>query len=167
MTSDTDTTYYFSVDSVNFLEILDMFADFFIEPLLRKDQIDKEINAIESESTKNLLSEFWISVEMVKKCMFDDYPVNHYTCGTKKMLGVDNNYILMKEFFDKYYSANIMNLILFVNDKFTDVQIIDSVHGTIVNCGFNSSTVLLAGGVSYSTNATIDGVTTNYVGGCP
>ena len=125
MTSDIDTTYYFSVDSVNFLEILDMFSDFFIEPLLRKDQIDKEINAIESESTKNLLSESWISVEMVKKCMFDDYPINHYTCGTKEMLGVDNNYILMKEFFDKYYSANIMNLILFVNDKFTDVQIID------------------------------------------
>lgn len=125
MTSDTDTTYYFSVDSANFLEILDMFADFFIEPLLRKDQIDKEINAIDSESTKNLLSESWISVEMVKKCMFDDYPINHYTCGTKKMLNVDNNYILMKEFFEKYYSANIMNLILFVNDKFTDEQIID------------------------------------------
>jgi insulysin len=130
MTSDTDTTYYFSVDTSNFLEILDMFSDFFIEPLLRKDQIDKEINAIDSESTKNLLSESWISVEMVKKCMFDDYPINHYTCGTKKMLGVDNNYILMKEFFDKYYSANIMQLILFINDKFTDTQIIDFLHNS-------------------------------------
>jgi insulysin len=125
MTSDTDTTYYFTVDSSNFLQILDMFSDFFIEPLLRKDQIDKEINAIDSESTKNLLSDSWISVEMVKKCIFDDYPINHYTCGTKKLLGVDNNYILMKEFFDKYYSANIMHLILYVNNKFTDDEIID------------------------------------------
>jgi len=130
MTSDTDTTYYFSCDSSKFLDILDMFADFFVEPLLRKDQIDKEINAVASESKKNLLSDTWISIEMIKKCIFDDYPINHYTCGTKKLLDVENNYILIKEFFDKYYSANIMNLILYINDKFTDDKIIDFLDNT-------------------------------------
>jgi Fe-S cluster biogenesis protein NfuA len=50
---------------------------------------------------------------------------------------------------------------------FTNVEIIDSVHGTIANCGFNSSAVSETTGVSYTTNATIYGVTTNYVEGCP
>ena len=50
---------------------------------------------------------------------------------------------------------------------FTEVQIIDSVHGTISNCGFNSSSVSQTSGVSYTGNATIDGVTTNYIDACP
>jgi dipeptidase len=50
---------------------------------------------------------------------------------------------------------------------FTEVQIIDSVHGTISSCGFNSANVAETTGVSYTTNATIDGVTTNYIDACP
>jgi hypothetical protein len=50
---------------------------------------------------------------------------------------------------------------------FTEVQIIDSVYGTISNCAFNSSSVSRTIGVTYSNNATIDGITTNYTDGCP
>jgi hypothetical protein len=50
---------------------------------------------------------------------------------------------------------------------YTEVQIIDSVHGTISSCGFNSANVAETTGVSYTANATIDGVTTNYTDGCP
>ena len=110
-----------------------MFADFFIEPLLRKDNIDKEINAIDSESTKNLLSSEWISLEMIKKCLFDDYPINHYTCGTKNTLNVKNNEILMRDFFEKYYSSNLMHLILFVNNKFTESDLLKFLDKSFVN----------------------------------
>ena len=130
MTSDTDTTYYFTVNENYFFNVLDMFADFFVSPLLRKDNIDKEINAIDSESTKNLLSESWISFEMVKKCLFDDHPINHYTCGTKDTLNVKNNDKLMLDFFEKYYSANLMNLVLFVNNKFDDKKILTFLNET-------------------------------------
>jgi hypothetical protein len=50
---------------------------------------------------------------------------------------------------------------------FTNVEIIDSENGTISNCALNSSTVSNLSGVSYTGNATIDGVTTNYVDSCP
>ena len=50
---------------------------------------------------------------------------------------------------------------------FTEVQIVDSVNGTISNCGFGSSSVSNLSGVSYTSNATIDGITTNYTDGCP
>jgi len=50
---------------------------------------------------------------------------------------------------------------------FTNVAIIDSVHGTISDCGFNSATITESTGVYYTSNATIDGVTTNYIDGCP
>lgn len=133
MTSDTDTTYYFTVDDKYFLNVLDMFADFFIEPLLRKDYIDKEINAIDSESKKNLLSESWILLQMIQKCLFDDFPINHYTCGTHETLNVKNNDILMNDFFNKYYSSNLMHLILFVNNKFSDDDILNFLNKTFNN----------------------------------
>jgi hypothetical protein len=50
---------------------------------------------------------------------------------------------------------------------FTEVQIIDSVYGGIYNCGFNNSSVSQLSGVSYTSSATIDGVTTNYIDACP
>jgi len=49
---------------------------------------------------------------------------------------------------------------------FTEVQIIDSVHGGNYNCGFNSSSILTSS-VSYTSNATVDGITTNYIDACP
>jgi hypothetical protein len=49
---------------------------------------------------------------------------------------------------------------------FTNVQIADSVHGIISGCNFNSANIG-SGDLSYTSNASIDGVTTNYIDGCP
>lgn len=116
MTSDMDTTYYFTVESTNFLSSLDMFAHFFIDPLFIKEYVDKEISSVNSEAIKNILDENWISQEMIKKSLLDDFPINHFTCGNKKTLSIKNIDILVKEFFDKYYSSNLMHLILFINN---------------------------------------------------
>ena len=48
---------------------------------------------------------------------------------------------------------------------YTNVAIYDSVHGNISNCNFNSAFIGSAD-VSYTSNATIDGVTNNYVDEC-
>jgi hypothetical protein len=69
------------------------------------------------------------------------------------------------------FSVNSGDLITYelisTSTDYTEVQIIDSAYGTISNCGLNSSSVSRIIGVTYSSNATIDGVTTNYIDGCP
>jgi hypothetical protein len=50
--------------------------------------------------------------------------------------------------------------------NFTIVQISDSVHGTISNCNYNSA-YIGSGDVSYTSNASIDGTTTDDIFGCP
>jgi insulysin len=57
MTSDSDTTYYFTISDNKFLTILDMFSWFFIDPLLKKDGVEREVNAVDSESKKNLIDD--------------------------------------------------------------------------------------------------------------
>jgi insulysin len=135
-TSDVDTTYYFNIGSDKFLNILDMFSWFFIKPLLLKDGIEREVNAVDSEAKKNLLDDAWIFHEIIKKNMLEDHPINHFTCGNKDFLAGDDLHEKVKDFFDKYYSSNIMYLIVFINDKIDKniliTQIVDT-FGKIEN----------------------------------
>jgi insulysin len=53
------TNYHFDVLSQNFEEVLDMFAQFFIEPLFTETATERELNAVHSEHTKNLHNDSW------------------------------------------------------------------------------------------------------------
>ena len=130
MTSDTDTTYYFTINDKKFTNVLDMFAWFFIDPLLKTDGIDREVSAVDSESKKNLLDDGWIFHEILKKTMSDSHPINHYTCGDKDTLVGDNLREQVKSFFDEYYSSNLMNLIIFKNKNIDTSILLDQINDT-------------------------------------
>lgn len=130
MTADSDTTYYFSIIDNKFLDALDMFSWFFIDPLLKKESIEKEINAVDSESKKNLLDEGWIFNEILKLTMNINHPINHYTCGDNESLVGDDLIDKVKDFFNKYYSSNLMRLIVFTNKKITTELLFDKIKNT-------------------------------------
>ncbi len=130
MTADTDTTYYFGIGSQKYLSVLDMFSWFFIKPLLRQDCIEREVNAVDSEAKKNLLDDMWIFQEMIKTTMNVNHPINHFTCGNKDTLKGDDLRDKVKDFFDTYYSSNIMNLILFINNDIDKSALINQVKDT-------------------------------------
>jgi insulysin len=129
-TSDSDTTYYFIINDSKFLNILDMFSWFFIDPLLKQDGIEREVNAVDSESKKNLLDDGWIFYEVFKKTMSDVHPINHYTCGDNLTLKGDDLRDKVKEFFDRYYSSNLMNLIIFKNNKINLETLLKQINET-------------------------------------
>ena len=53
-TSMTDTNYHFEVANDKFGEALDIFAQFFLCPLLGESQADREMNAVDSEYNMSL-----------------------------------------------------------------------------------------------------------------
>jgi insulysin len=130
MTADTDTTYYFGIGSNKYLSVLDMFSWFFIKPLLRKDGIEREVNAVDSEAKKNLLDDMWIFQEMIKTTMNQNHPINHFTCGNKDTLKGEDLRERVKDFFNKYYSSNIMHLILFVNNDIDKIVLMNQIKDT-------------------------------------
>ncbi len=65
-TSMENTNYYFDVQQEHFPGALDRFAQFFIKPLFTKDATDRELNAIESENSKNLQNDMWRSFQLEK-----------------------------------------------------------------------------------------------------
>jgi len=54
MTSEEDTMYYFDVNSAALEGALQIFSEFFIEPLFLADSLEREINIVESEFRKNV-----------------------------------------------------------------------------------------------------------------
>ena len=115
-TSDVNTMYYFTSSHKYYEELLDIFLYFFIDPLLKKECVNKEVNAVDSESKKNLQDDNWVLSEISKKIFMKDHPINHYTCGDKTTLKGDIHKDV-KEFFTKYYSSDLMHLVLFINNN--------------------------------------------------
>ncbi len=66
-TSAEDTNYHFDVQSAHFEPALDRFAQFFVCPLISRDGVDREMNAVDSENSKNLNSDSWRSMQVMTR----------------------------------------------------------------------------------------------------
>lgn len=115
-TSDTDTNYHFTIGPEKFPITLDKFSQFFREPLLKSEYVNKEINAVDSEAKKNLLDDVWIQLELYKTLLQDSHPINHFTCGDLESLKISNIEEELKKFHDTYYDAKYMTLAVFINN---------------------------------------------------
>eukprot|EP00345_Euplotes_harpa_P014178 CAMPEP_0168345374 /NCGR_PEP_ID=MMETSP0213-20121227/17517_1 /TAXON_ID=151035 /ORGANISM="Euplotes harpa, Strain FSP1.4" /LENGTH=110 /DNA_ID=CAMNT_0008353581 /DNA_START=123 /DNA_END=452 /DNA_ORIENTATION=- len=58
-TNNINTNFHFSIANESLEQGLDIFSHVFISPLLDKDCIEKEMNAVNSEHEKNLQSDDW------------------------------------------------------------------------------------------------------------
>jgi len=116
-TSNTDTNYYFICSTDTYLDNLDKFGNFLVDPLLSKEYINKEIENVNSESNKNIVDNDWLSLEIIKTLINPKHPVNHYTAGTTHSLSIPNIYEELKNFKNENYTADRMSLVLFINDE--------------------------------------------------
>jgi insulysin len=111
-TADTHTNYYFSVNPNKFLEILDLFGHFFIDPLLNKNAIEREMNAVNAEHEKNINNDDWRIQQMGKIMTGFNSPIHNFNTGSLESLKNDNMNQLMNDFYQQYYSANNMTLVV-------------------------------------------------------
>ena len=64
-TAEDYTNYYFDIKNENFEEALDIFSQFFKQPLFTESATDREMNAVDSEFKRNLSNEArrWIQIQ--------------------------------------------------------------------------------------------------------
>lgn len=124
-----DTTkYYFDVTPDKFEGALDRFAQFFIAPLYTESATEKEINAIESENQKNAQTDVWRIKSAGKSLLDKKHPYSKFGTGNKwtlwentKANGVNIREELLK-FQDRWYSANVMGLVVFGRDSLDELE---------------------------------------------
>lgn len=119
-TSSTNTVYYFNVPNFSFEHILDIFCNFFVEPLFNVNSVEKEVNSINSEHEKNIDQDNWRMHHISHKFFNKDNPGKKFSTGNNDTLLYDGIYKLQKaccDFFNKYYSSNRMILYIYNNKK--------------------------------------------------
>ncbi|CAI5471466.1 unnamed protein product [Closterium sp. Yama58-4] len=127
-TAAENTNYQFDVAAEFLDEALDRFAQFFICPLMSADATNREINAVHSEHTKNLISDPWRINQLQKSFCSPQHPFYKFNVGsleTLKEVPEANGRDIRQElitFYDKYYSANLMHLVVYGKDSLASLR---------------------------------------------
>eukprot|EP00283_Hemiselmis_rufescens_P014323 CAMPEP_0173441206 /NCGR_PEP_ID=MMETSP1357-20121228/23831_1 /TAXON_ID=77926 /ORGANISM="Hemiselmis rufescens, Strain PCC563" /LENGTH=1140 /DNA_ID=CAMNT_0014406771 /DNA_START=93 /DNA_END=3515 /DNA_ORIENTATION=+ len=127
-TSPEDTNYHFSVNQDSLEPALDIFSQFFVSPLFTAAATGRELNAIESEHSKNLQTDLWRSNQILKLRGNQKHPYAKFGTGNKFTLEQNTkaeNIDLRSEllaFHSKYYSANQMALCVLGKESLDTLQ---------------------------------------------
>ncbi|XP_035920019.1 nardilysin-like isoform X2 [Anopheles stephensi] len=108
-----ETTFYFEIDEAHLEGALDRFASLFTEPLMLRDSVCRERDAVESEfqTNKNRFSS--AREQLVASLGRDDHPISLFSWGNletlKKNITDDELYSELHNFQRRHYSAHRMH----------------------------------------------------------
>ncbi len=104
------TCFYYNILSDNFEKSLDIFSQFFIDPLFSIDSIDREMHAVDSEFWNSYNSDDRRLDAVTRKLMNPSHYASRFSCGNLKTLKRNDIYERLIEFYNKNYSSNLMTL---------------------------------------------------------
>lgn len=116
-TSNIYTGYYFTSNKKEiFYELIKYFSNLFINPNFDKETILNEIENVNSEFLLDKNEDHYIYNNILKLNIIKDYNYK-FSIGNKETLLNNNIFNNLKNFFEKYYYAENMNLFIFNKDK--------------------------------------------------
>ncbi|XP_065906248.1 nardilysin-like [Dysidea avara] len=135
------TIFQFSIPPEHFQEGLDMFAHFFVHPLLNQSSVDREIEAVDSEFHLASqvdgcrLQQLWSHIAV------DNHPMANFLWGNHVSLKKNpseqgiNTHDRVKQFYSQYYCSKYMTLAVMSQDSLGDLErwVTESFSG-IPNC---------------------------------
>jgi insulysin len=130
-TTSVNTCYFFSIDSEYLEGAVDRMAQFFIEPLFKENTVSKEINAVNSEFNETKSNFLYITVQMLKQLVETTHPFHKFDIGSTETLSVPNIREELVNFYNKYYIANNMKLIIMDKRPIGEIQKIAHVFNDI------------------------------------
>ncbi|MFO7551829.1 MAG: insulinase family protein [Haliea sp.] len=106
------TNYMFEIPNAHFTEALNRFSAVFRNPLLDPEYIEKEKNAVHAEWSMRRAADFDGMFEL-DRAMLGEHPANRFLVGNLETLADKPGSSLHEatiDFYERYYSANIMKL---------------------------------------------------------
>mmetsp|Transcript_25853 Transcript_25853/g.29808 ORF Transcript_25853/g.29808 Transcript_25853/m.29808 type:complete len:175 (+) Transcript_25853:192-716(+) len=133
-TSLTATNYHFEISNEGFDLALDMFAQFFISPKFNDTSVGKEMNAVNQEHEKNLQNDMWRFMQLLQNESNPNSALNRFATGSLETLQKDGCVEALKEFHNKWYSSNIMHLVVYSNKPLDETEtLVKDLFSPIVN----------------------------------
>jgi len=148
-TSTSDTNYYLDCANDALYGALDRFAQFFVKPLFDPSCVGREVNAVDSEYQKNVMTDSRRKYQLFRNSALAGHPYNKFSTGNKETLDLPTIREDLLSFYDKYYSANLMKLVVYgkedletmekwVNEFFMDVKNTNKVPEELGERPYNS-----------------------------
>jgi len=137
-TSHNITNYYYDVLPEYLDQSLDIFSQFFINPLFNVDTVNKEIDAVNSEHNKNIQSPSWRLMRMIKELANKDSLYHKFGTGNKETLKKSDIREKLIDFYNKNYIPKNMTLVILTNLPYDNV--INSIHNKFNKIGQNNNT---------------------------
>lgn len=100
------TNYYFTIETSRALQALDVFAHFFIDPLLSQDMVAKEANAVNSEYEINVSGDNWKIMHLLSLMSDSKHPLSRFTIGNLDSLLKPHVVEALRKFHSEHYSSN-------------------------------------------------------------
>jgi len=138
------TTFYFETPRRNFLEGLDRFAQFFISPLMKKESMQREREAVDSEFDMCVTSDY-NRIAQIYGGIAQGHPMAKFMWGNTKSLTPDfDDEVMHKklhDFRDRHYSAQFMTLAVQSQHTLDTMQEwIESIYSSVPNNGLSLET---------------------------
>jgi len=111
-TAPTRTVYMFSSCDESFLQLLERFARFFIDPLFDPSGIAHEMHAVDQEFAKNLENDPWREYMVFKETGNPDHPNARFSIGNSQTLS-NIPQSELKKWHAQHYIAEKMRLVLY------------------------------------------------------
>jgi protease-3 len=133
-TSSEITNYMITIENQAFPEALHRLSEFFSAPILDPDYIQKEKNAVNAEWSMRRESE-GRSIYRLQRELLGEHPANRFTIGNLETLADKETRQLHPatvEFFEQYYSANLMSLVLISPLPVTEMEALASQYFALI-----------------------------------
>lgn len=130
-TENTRTTYHFSIYNNVLDNALDIFSRFFIDPLFDIDSVNKELNAVHSEHSKNINHDGWRGDYFKDIISKKGSIINRFKTGNLSSLKKDGIREAMIEFYNKYYIPS--NTSVIIASSLDNNQLYEKINKTFGN----------------------------------
>lgn len=114
-TASEHTNYFFEVEHSALEPALDRFSAFFKTPLFTEKYVDREKNAVHSEYQAKLKDDVRRNYEVIREVINPNHPASKFSVGSLDTLSDNDQSPIqddLKAFYQKYYSANLMTLVV-------------------------------------------------------
>ena len=109
------TQYYFNIIPDKFTDALKMFSSF-TNPLLNEKSIQKEINAVNSEHSKNINNDGRRIYGLLGEIVNTEHPLKNFGTGNTETLNIPNIRDKLIDFYNCFYKPE--NMCLVVHSKY-------------------------------------------------
>ena len=124
-TSLEHTNYFFDIDPSHLDAALDQFAQFFVAPRFDAAYVDRERKAVESEYRLKIKDDGRREWEVLSELVNPEHPLSQFSVGSLETLA-DREQDPVREdllaFYQQYYSANLMTLVVLGKEPLYQLQ---------------------------------------------